>query len=186
MTDAPYRIHWREDRITFRFLAEDDLPRMHAWLRQPHVATWWVDAPPTPEETAQEFRPLLHGATTTTAFIAAYDGRPVGYVQRYFPHLEPDCWGRQELPAGIAGIDLFIGEPGLVGQGLGAVMIRAFLRQVVFADGTVPACLVDPDPANTVAIRAYEQAGFLHLRTVAPPEHGEAAYLMLLPAADLR
>lgn len=177
---------WRAELFAFRFLTADDLPRMHAWLNTEHVARWWRDAPASLEETVRTFGPLLHGATNTTAFIAEYDGQPVGYLQRYFPHLEIDHWGRQELPPGIAGIDLFIGEPELVGRGFGPVMVRAFLRRVVFADPTVPSCLIDPDPANGAAIRAYEKVGFRHFRTIGPPEHGEPAYLMLLPAAALR
>jgi RimJ/RimL family protein N-acetyltransferase len=115
-----------------------------------------------------------------TAFIASYDGEPVGYVQRYFPEREPDYWGRQELPPGLAGIDLLVGEPAFVHRGFGPVMIRAFLRQVVFADPAVRGCLIDPDPDNRIAIRAYEKVGFRHLRTIGPPEHSDPAYLMLL------
>ena len=67
---------------------------------------------------------------------------------------------------------------------MGPVLIRAFLRTHVFA-GQAGRCIIDPDPANKIAIRAYEKVGFRYLRTLHPPEHCEDAYLMVLESADI-
>jgi RimJ/RimL family protein N-acetyltransferase len=172
--------------ITFRFLTGPDLPMLLSWINSDHVAPWWNDGESTSlEEVTAHYGPRIDGQTTITAFIASYAGQPVGYLQRYFPHLEPDFWGNQTLPPGMAGVDLLIGDPRFVHRGFGPVMIRAFLRQIVFADKTVPGCLIDPDPTNTAAIRAYEKVGFRYLRTIGPPEHSDLAYLMTIDRAEV-
>jgi aminoglycoside 6'-N-acetyltransferase len=175
-TPLPYA----EERIDFRYLQAEDLPTLHGWLNADYVQPWFHDEGTTLDAVTHEYGERLGGQGTVTAFIASYDGEPVGYVQRYFPHLEPDYWSNQPLPPGIAGIDLLIGDERFAHRGFGPAMIRAFLRGVVFTDLAVTGCLIDPDPANRIAIRAYEKVGFRHLRTVGPPDHPEPAYLMLL------
>ena len=48
--------------------------------------------------------------------------------------------------------------PGLVGAGHGSAIVRQFVEQL-FEEGA-PRVIIDPDPANGRAIRAYEKAGF--------------------------
>jgi RimJ/RimL family protein N-acetyltransferase len=177
--DAPA---WDETKVDFRFLRADDLPRLHAWLNTESVKRWW-EAEGDDLSVAgvlADYTPLLEGSTSVTAFIAEYSGEPVGYVQRYDPHDHPDYWGGQELPRDYAGIDLLIGDARFLGRGFGPVMIRAFLRRIVFADPAVRGCLIDPHPDNRIAIRAYEKVGFRHDRTIGPPQHRTPAYLMVL------
>lgn len=77
-----------------------------------------------------------------------------------------------------AGIDLFIGEPDLIGKGLGPAAIRAFLRDVVFARYDVAECVIGPSVRNLSAIRAYEKAGFVFLRDVVVPDEPDPEHLM--------
>lgn len=58
-------------------------------------------------------------------------------------------------------------------------MLRAFVDEVVFAREGVAACTVDPSPRNMSAIRAYEKAGFAHLKTVQLPGEAEPSYVMI-------
>ena len=46
----------------------------------------------------------------------------------------------------------------MLGRGHGSAFIRFFTERLL-AKGT-PRVVIDPDPANTRAIRAYERAGF--------------------------
>lgn len=172
-------------RIGFRELVEDDLALMHTWLNQGEVLKWWGDVPVPMSHTVKEYRPRLHGKGDVLSLIVTYGGDPVGFVQRYYPRDHPDYWGEQHLPADTAGIDLFIGEPLYQRQGFGPLMIRRTLHNVVFADPATNLCIIDPDPTNVVAIRAYEKAGFRHVKTIEPPEHIEPAYLMTLHRKDL-
>ncbi len=145
----------RSSPYGFRAVAETDLPMLSAWLAEPHVAEWWDDSG------------LEHGPVTeimqamddiaTEPLIVELDGRPIGYIQSYDPHLE-DGHPYQDQPTGTLGIDQFIGVPELVGIGHGSRFIRAFVDEL-FEEGC-PRVILDPDPANKRAIRAYEKAGF--------------------------
>jgi aminoglycoside 6'-N-acetyltransferase len=169
--------------IGFRLLAGDDLPLMHHWLNEGPALQWYGQTPTTLEEIATEYGTMTGGRGNVLAMIATYAGEPVGYVQRYLTHEHPDYWGDQDLPAGTAGIDLFIGERAYLHRGFGPLLIRAFLRGHVFA-GQAARCIIDPDPTNAIAIRAYEKLGFRYLRTIGPPEHEDDAYLMALEAEE--
>jgi aminoglycoside 6'-N-acetyltransferase len=92
--------------------------------------------------------------------IAALDGRPFGFIQRYpiaayqeyIDELAPLC----EVPPGALSIDYFIGEPDLRGRGLGAAMIAAFV------DGSQDV-IVPVVAANRASWRALERAGFVRV-----------------------
>jgi aminoglycoside 6'-N-acetyltransferase len=170
--------------IGFRFLADEDLPRVWGWLSNPAVRAWYHDGERSLEDVVAGYGPKLHGRGDVLACIITYGGRPIGYIQRYLTAEHADYWGHQGFPTGTAGIDLFIGEDAFRHRGLGVEIIRAFLRERVFADPAIARCIIDPDPANRAAIRAYEKAGFRHLRTISPPRHIEPAYLMILERAD--
>ena len=81
--------------------------------------------------------------------------------------------------------DLLIGEVDFAHRGLGGPMLRRFLREVVFSDPRFTTCIIDPQPENASAIRAYEKAGFCHVRTMPDDGEGNAVYLMKLRRADL-
>lgn len=58
-------------------------------------------------------------------------------------------------------MDLAIGEPELLGRGLGARAIRGLLDDVIFKDAGLTGCVVDPDASNERSVRAFEKAGFV-------------------------
>jgi aminoglycoside 6'-N-acetyltransferase len=132
------------------------------WLAMPHVIEWWGD----PDE---QFG-LVSGDLDVPAmdqFIVALDDHPFGYLQCY----DPDAWPPSPFgaqPSGTRGIDQFIGEPTMIGQGHGSGFIRQFTDGLL-ASGT-PRVLTDPDPANARAVRAYEKAGFTGERLVDTPD----------------
>ena len=123
-----------------------------AWLAEPHVAAWWDD----PEVELAEIREHID-SISVEPLIVEFSGRPIGYLQSYDPHLE-DGHPYQDQPFGTLGIDISIGDPELVGIGHGSSIVRQFTDQL-FAEGA-PRVIIDPDPANGRAIRAYEKAGF--------------------------
>jgi aminoglycoside 6'-N-acetyltransferase len=89
--------------------------------------------------------------------IVELDGRPIAYLQSYDPHLEDDH-PYADQPCGSLGIDLAIGPPELVGVGHGSAIVRQFV-DALFEEGA-PRVIIDPNPNNARAIRAYEKAGF--------------------------
>jgi aminoglycoside 6'-N-acetyltransferase len=142
----------RTHRYRFRAVTEADLPMIAGWLAEPHVAQWWDD-PATEIAAIREHIDSI----SVEPLIIELDGRPIGYLQSYDPHLEDDH-PYQDQPFGTLGIDLSIGPSELVGIGHGSAIVRQFVEQL-FAEG-VPRVIIDPDPANARAIRAYEKAGF--------------------------
>jgi RimJ/RimL family protein N-acetyltransferase len=165
--------------IAFRRLTDDDVPLMHRWLNQTAIKRWWDDSTATLEQVRDYYGPAIRGDEPTQPFVIELDGRPVGYIQSYRPEDWPDYWGRQALPPNVAGIDLFIGEDDARHRGFGPLILDAFIAELAAAGPSIAAVMVDPDPANLAAIRAYEKAGFFRLREIGPPEHGERALLML-------
>jgi RimJ/RimL family protein N-acetyltransferase len=149
--------------IRFRPLEESDLPQVEAWLRAEHVAEWWRD----PLEIALEKRrEALEGRREVEHYAILEDGRPVGLIQTYRVADHPE-WG--ELVGAepeAAGVDLFVGEPDAVGRGLGAEILREFARTVVFSGTETTAVVATVEEANRRSWRAFEKAGFRHVRDV--------------------
>lgn len=140
-------------RYLFRAVEEDDLPMLAEWLAKPHAAEWWTDGA---EAAIAEIREAID-SVSTEPLIVELAGRPIAYLQSYDPHLEDDH-PYQDQPFGTLGIDVTIGLPELVGVGHGSAIVRQFVDEL-FEEGT-PRVVIDPDPRNKRAVRAYEKAGF--------------------------
>ena len=122
------------------------------WLAEPHVATWWDDK----AEELEAIRGHMD-SISVEPLIVEMNGKPIGYLQSYDPHMEDDH-PYQDQPMGTLGVDLSIGLPDLIHQGHGSRILAQF-AEMLFEEGT-PRVIVDPDPANIAAIKAYEKAGF--------------------------
>lgn len=170
--------------IAFRPLRLGDLPLMHHWLNSPGVMRWYEKRPQSEEEVAAKYGPRIRGEDPTRAFVMLYGGEPIGYIQTYKISDYPDYAVHLGLDDEAAGVDLFIGEDAYRHRGLGGPILRGFLREVVFSTMDVPACVIGPEPANTVAIRAYEKAGFRYWKTVSIPDEGEE-YLMRIAREEV-
>ncbi|KRB63012.1 aminoglycoside adenylyltransferase [Rhizobium sp. Root708] len=141
----------------FRDISHEDFGLVAKWLAEPHVAKWW-DAP---EKALPSIEKSMK-SIVTRPMIVEMDGQPIGYLQSYDPHLE-DGHPYQDQPKGTLGIDISIGIPELVGKGHGTAIIRQFTSEL-FAGGA-RRIVIDPDPQNRQAIRAYEKAGFHYVDT---------------------
>ena len=172
-----------EERISFRRLAETDFPLMHRWLNSPEVARW-VDLGgrryPDWETVVGKLTPRTDGAEAVRSYVIHYDEKPIGYIQSALNDDHPAYKEAFEVEDGTAGVDVFIGEEDYLHKGLGSFIIGKFLREVVFVVYDVNVCMIDPEPENTIAIRAYEKAGFRHTKTVWNPAGTMGAYLMTI------
>lgn len=142
----------RSIRYAFRAVEEDDLPMIAAWLAEPHIAEWWGD----PQTEIAHIREHMD-SISVEPLIVELGGRPIAYLQSYDPHLEDDH-PYQDQPFGTVGIDLSIGPPELLGIGHGSAILAQFAEDLV--EEGAPRLVIDPDPRNLRAIRAYEKAGF--------------------------
>lgn len=137
-----------------------DLPLMRRWLETPHVAEWWGD----PDTELDHIRDMIEGRDSTRPFIFTVDGEPAGYIQFWFiGHHQNATWIAEhpwlaELPADTVGVDLTIGDPDKLGRGIGSEVLRLFAEHLLWQGHQI--VIIDPDPANRRAVRAYEKAGF--------------------------
>jgi aminoglycoside 6'-N-acetyltransferase len=145
-------------RIDFRPMSADDLPMVEAWLRAEHTQPWWSYATDH-EEIVQAAR----GEVPVEQWILRIDGSDAGYFQLYDVAYDDEyrtvCASVGVAP-GTAGIDYLIGEPSLIGGGIGTRAIATFVGDVVFGRGDWPAVSAGPDPANGASIRVLEKNGF--------------------------
>jgi RimJ/RimL family protein N-acetyltransferase len=170
--------------IGFRPLGLDDLWLLHRWFAQSHVAAWYRDeAGLSYDEVVAKYAPSILGDEPVHGFIITYDGRPIGQIQTYRVADYPSCQGHIDVYAGMAGVDLLIGEPDYVHKGLGSHILRRFLRDIVFGTHGAMSCLIDPEVGNVAAIRSYEKAGFRHVATVQQGLDEPRMYLMLIDRA---
>jgi aminoglycoside 6'-N-acetyltransferase len=149
--------------IEFRPLAEEDLPLIERWLREEHVALWWRD----PLEVAiEKRRAAIEGRRLVDHYLIVVDGRPAGMIQTYVVADHPEWDEIVQVGPDAAGVDLFVGEPDLVGRGLGPLIIEQFVREIVFARAETTAAVATVEEPNRRSWRGFEKAGFRHVRDV--------------------
>jgi len=137
-----------------------DMPLMREWLARPHVAEWWHDGDDF------EFVSGDMDHRDMAQFIVSRDATPFAYLQCYRMGEWHTGFGPQ--PQGTRGTDQFIADPALVAHGHGSAFVRQFVDEL-FAVGT-PRVVVDPQPNNPRAIRAYEKAGFVRQHEIETPD----------------
>ncbi|MCP3907241.1 MAG: acetyltransferase [Oceanicoccus sp.] len=149
---------------------ENHLELIEKWLRSPEVFKWYQDSDYIEdlEEGLSDMRIRM--------MIVFFKNRPFAFVQDY------DIHGWQDhhlsyLPKGSRGIDTFIGEAEMMGQGHGTSYL-GFRVDTLFAS-SVPAIGIDPDVANVRAINAYKKVGLMKDK-VASTECGELQLMSLI------
>ncbi|OWU86753.1 GCN5 family acetyltransferase [Oceanicola sp. 22II-s10i] len=147
--------------MTFRRMTADDLPLLGEWMVQPHWREWWGD----PEVELGYVREMIEGADTTEPYFILLDGVPAGYIQMWRiadnlvePWLTEAPWMLQ-LPKGAVGVDLSLSAEAGVSRGIGSAALRNFVAMLRERGHDV--IIIDPDPANHRAVRAYTKAGFV-------------------------
>lgn len=188
----PVRRDDSERRIGFRPFTAADLVAASRWLGDPDVARWYADGEPTVANLTARYADLLAGTDAATGWVITVNREDAGFIQCYRLGDEADYARQLDLPApygaDTVGIDLYLGEPRYRNGGWGPVVLRAFLRRIVFGEWAAPSAVIGPEPANARAIRAYERAGFVWCKTVEvvddDPDHAGHEYLMVQTVAE--
>jgi RimJ/RimL family protein N-acetyltransferase len=147
-------------QISFVPVQPKHYPLLRHWLEAPHMREWWGE----PETELGYIREMVEGRDTTRPFLIALDDEPVGYIQCWFiGHHQNEQWVKDHpwllaFPSDAIGVDLSIGEPDKLSQGIGSAALAAFVQKL--RDEGHRTIIIDPDPANERAVRAYEKAGF--------------------------
>lgn len=156
--------------ITFVRLTPADLPAMHRWLNNPEVARWYGVGDdnhgyPTMDEVIAQYEAKVAPNAKTDAFIVHLDGRPAGYIQCYRVGDYPDYAKELDEDPDAWAIDIFIGENDVRERGIGSRAIERLVEDWIFSQPGVTTCFICPNPENERAVRAYEKAGFRHVKT---------------------
>ncbi|HET8894419.1 MAG TPA: GNAT family N-acetyltransferase [Gaiellaceae bacterium] len=141
--------------IEFRPITEADISQIQEWLDREHVARWWRN------EDAATYLAQPH-----EHFLIVLDGRPVGMIQTYLVDDYPDWKAIVGDEPRLAGVDLFIGEEKLTGQGLGPRVLAQFADEMAFANAATSAVVATVEEGNSRSWRVFEKAGFRHVRDV--------------------
>ncbi|MBM3527539.1 MAG: acetyltransferase [Alphaproteobacteria bacterium] len=148
------------NRIGFVPVAPTHLPLLGKWLAEPHMQEWWGD----PEKELGFIQDMVEGRDSTRPFLIVLEGKPVGYIQYWFigDH-QNETWVKDhpwlmELPSDTVGVDLSIGQPNQLSKGIGSAALAAFVTML--RSKGHDSIIIDPDPGNGRAVRAYAKAGF--------------------------
>lgn len=165
-------------RIVFRPLTAGDLPLLYEWLQREHVRRWWTDRE-TYEEVVEHYLPSIEGGDPTDLYLIIADERRAGFIQTYRVSDYPEYQQLVAVENGVAGVDLLIGEGELTGRGIGSAALDRFVREVVFSDPAIHACIADPDAENHASLRVFEKAGFRVVLGFADPEDQNRLHMLV-------
>jgi aminoglycoside 6'-N-acetyltransferase len=146
--------------ISFEAVSPAHYELLREWLARPHMQEWWGD----PDEEFGFIVDMVEGRDTTRPYVIVCDGEAVGYIQYWhIGHHQNDQWVRDNpwltaLPPETVGVDVSIGDPERLSKGIGSAALSAFTRML--REQGFETIIIDPDPNNRRAVRAYEKAGY--------------------------
>jgi RimJ/RimL family protein N-acetyltransferase len=149
---------------------EDDLI-VHEWMEADHVRCYWGD----PHKNFQQYSQSDDGAQRR---IINTGNRKVGLILWQHPtRRELDEAGLADIPESVVDIDVMIGEPDMVGRGIGSEAIRMVAEQSLL-DAAVPFVIAATRTDNVASRRAFEKAGFRTDREFDDPGYGRCVLMI--------
>lgn len=146
-----------------------DIPTLEFWDTQPQVIACSTDDPDATTafdgiDWGEEIAMAADlGPEVWRVLIAEVAGpdrpwRPIGALQVIDPHREPThYWG--DIEPNLRAIDIWIGEPDMLGAGWGTVMMHSVIDEIA-ENSAVTAIVIDPLVSNVRAHRFYQRLGF--------------------------
>lgn len=146
--------------VSFRPMRHEDLPAVVRWQQAPHANRWFHGAGLTLAAAEERYGPRLAGEHPTRMWVVQIDALDVGYVQDYRVGDHDETAVKTRDPEAV-GFDYLIGDPAVVGRGLGTRMIWTFVRDVLVPTyPEAPRFLACPDHRNAASLRALAKCGF--------------------------
>ena len=151
--------------IYFKPLHEVDLKILCDWFQEPTINQLYAQGQSwSLKDIENIYLPRLTRQDNVPSFMIHLDNKAIGFIQYYcLSEHYPEGIQKESLlfknyhPEQIVGIDLFIATDKNRGQGLGVVIIKQFINELLAHFRLV---VVDPNRDNIHAIRCYEKAGF--------------------------
>lgn len=147
-----------------------DIPLLDLWDTRPHVIACSTDDPDATTafdgiDWAEEIAMADDlGPEVWRVLIAEVSDpdtgtwRPIGAMEVIDPHREPThYWG--EIEENLRAVDIWIGEPDMLGGGWGTRMMRTVIDDIA-ENPTLTGIVIDPLVSNERAHRFYQRLGF--------------------------
>ncbi len=146
--------------IDIRPLTREDYAGTIAWQSMPHVSRWWTDHARTVEDMEAQYGKALDGEDPTRLWVVEINGRDCGFMQDYRVGDHPEYALLTAQPDAIS-VDYLLGDPHLVGKGVGTRVLWTFLERVVapaYREATT--YFAAPDHRNQASRRMLAKVGF--------------------------
>jgi len=181
------QFHVEHDRrVALRAMTRGDLPDVHRWRNAEHVRRWWDElGDPTLEEITAKYGPRIDGMEPTRMWVVEVNGRSVGFVQDYRLRDHPDFAALTPDPEAV-GVDYVVGEPGMVGRGIGTPMLWAWLGSARRRYPDVASYFAAPDHRNEASLRVLEKVGFERGTWFDEPQRDGSVATMVGCSLDVR
>ena len=147
-------------RVTLRAMGRGDLPDVARWRSADHVRRWWPGSTaPTLEHVTAHYGPRIDGVVPTRMWVVEVNGRSVGFCQDYRIRDHPDLAMLVPDPEAVA-VDYVVGEPHLIGTGVGTAMLWVWLQGARRRYRDVEKYVAAPDHRNAASLRVLAKVGF--------------------------
>jgi aminoglycoside 6'-N-acetyltransferase len=168
-----------DGKVSLRLMRDDsgDYEVMAGWLSDERVLEFYEgrDNPFDIGKIREKYAPrVLMEEKVVPCFISC-GGSPVGYMQYYVVDEAGAPTYGIEPEDGVYGVDMFIGEPDMWGQGIGTRSL-SLLLDYLFDAKRARKVVIDPHVSNHRAIRCYEKCGFNKVRVLPKHELHEGEY----------
>jgi RimJ/RimL family protein N-acetyltransferase len=157
----------KQHNLNFKPLEINDLNYIFDWFKLFEINQWYAQRKNwSMVDIEAKYKPRLIDEEFLPSFIIKLNSKNIGFIQ-YYP------LAKTTMPEGLSfadalklninlhssvGIDLFIGELTLIGQGLGKTIIRQFIQEIIPKNYTI--IFIDPAKENIRAVKAYKKVGF--------------------------
>lgn len=148
-------------RVALRAMTRGDLGDVARWLGAEHVRRWYAaQGEPTREWVTERYGPRIDGMEPIRMWVVEVNGRSVGFCQDYRLREHPEFAAPTPDPEAV-GVDYAIGEPHLVGRGVGTAMLWVWLASAVRRYRDVTTFFAAPDHRNEASLRVLDKVGFV-------------------------
>ena len=164
--------------ISFKPFGQADVPLYMEWAELPHVKSTWFQEGYEPKEKIYE---KIAGNGYDYPFVIMINDLAVGYIQcsdlcaYYRANPEAKSTYYSQEPKGTYCVDIFIGDPAYLHKGYGPKIVTQF-SDWLLSRPEIKKIVIDPSTENGRAIRCYEKAGFVFVRTA--QDHVEMHHIM--------
>ena len=148
-------------KVALRAMTRADLTDVVRWRSAEHVRRWWPSAEaPTLDHLTRHYGARIDGTGSTRMWVAEVNGRSVGFCQDYRIRDHPDFAVLAPDPDAV-GVDYVVGEPHLVGAGVGTALLWAWMISARRRYRDVSTYFAAPDHRNAPSLRVLAKVGFV-------------------------